>query len=176
MKIACLMAPHLPVQMERQHDLSLANAPLIVGGRPWDADAVLDCCPQAEAAGVSTGMRMSQAEALCPAARFVPAREEVYRAAHDALTEAASHFTPTVETGRLGLLYAEVSGLERSFGSAQDRRFGTDAHLARQLVMEACQALRPGSPPRLPREPRHEYSRWYSRWQGRPPGWTCGWG
>jgi len=146
------MAPHLPVQMERRHDLSLVNVPLIVGGRPWDADAVLDCCPQAEAAGVSTGMRMSQAETLCPAACFVPAHEEAYRAAHDALTEAASHFTPTVETGRLGLLYAEVSGLER--------RFGPDAHLACQLAMEACQALRSGSPPRLPRE--------YSR-SGAPP-------
>ena len=141
MKIACLMVPHLPVQMERQHDLSLANVPLIVGGRPWDAGAVLDCCPQAEAAGVSTGMRLSQAETLCPAACFVPAREEAYRAAHDALTEAASHFTPTVETAGVGLLYAEVSGLER--------RFGPDAHLARQLAMEAGQALRPGSPPRV---------------------------
>ena len=30
------------------------------------------------------------------------------------------------------------------------------------------EALRQGSPPRLPREPRHEYSRWYSR-SGAPP-------
>jgi hypothetical protein len=74
MKVACLLAPHLPVQVERQQDPSLAEGPLVVGGRPWDEGAVLDGCPQAEAAGVSPGMRVSRAEALCPAARFVPAR------------------------------------------------------------------------------------------------------
>ena len=82
-------------------------------------------------------MRLSQAETLCPTARFVPALEELYRAAHDALVAAASRFTPTVETARLGLLYAEVSGLER--------RFGSDTRLAHQVALEASQALRPSS-------------------------------
>ena len=129
MKVACLLAPHLPVQVERQHEPSLAHVPLVVGGRPWDLGAVLDCCPLAEAAGVSPGLRLSQAEALCPAARFVPAREELYRAAHEALLGAAGLFTPTVETAGLGFLYAEVSGLER--------RFDSDAHLARHMAWEA---------------------------------------
>ena len=145
MRVACLLAPHLPVQVHRElsrvvgrpHNPSLDEIPLVVGGRPWDPGAVLDCCPQAAAAGVSPGMRLSQAEALCPAARFVPAQEERYRAAHDALAEAARGFTPTVETAGLGLLVADVSGLERSFDSAQDRRFGPDFHLARQMAREA---------------------------------------
>lgn len=129
MKVACLLAPHLPVQVERQQDPSLAEGPLVVGGRPWDECAVLDGCPQTAAAGVTPGMRVSRAEALCPAARFVPAREGLYRAAHDALAAAAIRFTPTVETAGLGLLYAEVSGL--------GRRFGADAGLARQMAREA---------------------------------------
>jgi DNA polymerase-4 len=140
MRVACLLAPHLPVQVHRepgrvvgrQHNSSLAESPLIVGGRPWDDGAVLDCCPQAAAAGVEPGMRLSRAEALCPSARFVPAREEMYRAAHDALAAAAGCFTPTVETAGLGLLYAEVSGLKY--------RFGADIELARQLAVEAGRA------------------------------------
>ncbi len=142
MRVACLLALHLPVQVERQHNQSLARCPLVVGGRPWDAGAVLDCCPQAAAAGVSPGMRLSQAERLCPAACFVPAREEAYHAVHDALAAAAGRFTPTVETAGLGLLYADVSGLGRSFGSAQDRRFGSDTRLAHQLALEAGQISR----------------------------------
>jgi len=137
MKVACLLAPHLPVQVERQHEPSLAHVPLVVGGRPWDPGAVLDCCPLAEAAGVSPGLRLSQAEALCPAARFVPAREELYRAVHEALLAAAGLFTPTVETAGLGFLYAEVSGLERSFDPAQDKRFDSDTPLARCMAWEA---------------------------------------
>jgi len=131
-RVACLLAFHLPVQVERQHNPSLIGAPLVVGGRPWDPAAVLDCCPQAGAAGVSPGMRLSQAEALCPAACFVPAREELYHAAHDALFAAACRFTPVVETGGLGLLYAEAMGLER--------RFGPDLQLARQMALEARRA------------------------------------
>ena len=87
MKVACLLAPHLPVQVERQQDPALAEGPLVVGGRPWDEGAVLDGCPQAAAAGVTPGMRLSRAEALCPAACFVPAREEAYRAAVRAASE-----------------------------------------------------------------------------------------
>ena len=84
--------------------------------------------------------RLTGQAITCPAARFVPAREEAYRAAHGALAAAASRFTPTVETAGLGLLYAEVSGLARSFGFAQDRRFGPDPQLAHQMAREAEQA------------------------------------
>jgi len=137
MKVTCILALYLPVQVERQHNPSLAECPLVVGGRSWDAGAVLDCCPQAEAAGVTSGMRLSQAETLCPTARFVHAHEELYRVAHDTLVAAAGCFTPTVETAGLGLLYAEVSGLEQ--------RFGSDTRLAHQMALEASQALRPSS-------------------------------
>jgi nucleotidyltransferase/DNA polymerase involved in DNA repair len=134
MKIACLLASHLPVQVERVHAPSLTKGPLVIGGRPWDPGAVLDCCPQAAATGVHPGMRLSQAEALCPAARFVPAHENIYHTAHNALIAAAGHFTPSVETDNLGLLYAEVSGLER--------RFGSDVQLAHTIAREAAQASR----------------------------------
>ncbi len=130
MKVACLLARHLPVQVERQHSPSLSERPLVVGGRPWDDGAVLDCCPQAEAAGVSPGTRLSRAEKLCPAARFLPSRDELYRAAQDVLAETAGDFTPTVETAGLGFLYADVSGLER--------RFASDTCLAHQMAREAA--------------------------------------
>jgi DNA polymerase-4 len=108
---------------------------LIIGGQPWDPGAVLDCCAQAATAGVHPGMPLSRAEILCPTARFIPAREQVYRASHEALVAAAGHFSPTVETARLGLLYAEVSGLERSFRN-------TDVQLAHRMAWEAAQTLR----------------------------------
>jgi DNA polymerase-4 len=127
-RVACVLALRLPVQVERQNDPSLGGAPLVVGGRPWDDGVVLDCCTRVEAHGVRPGMRLARAEKLCPTACFVPAREAAYHAAHDALVAAAKGFTPTVETAGLGLLYAEVSGLRRS---------GTEAELGQQIVREA---------------------------------------
>lgn len=131
MRIACLLAPHLPVQVERKRYLDLDGRPVIVGGRPWDPGAVLDCCPAAEAAGVRVGMRLVRAEALCPAACFLPADEPAYHAAHRALEAALRRFTDRVETAGPGFFFADVTGLERSLGS--------DARLARQLAREAGQ-------------------------------------
>lgn len=86
----------------------------------------------AEAVGVRPAMRLSQAEALCPAALFLPADEPACLAAHRALEESLRHFTDRVETAGPGLLFADVAGLERPFGS--------DARLARQLAKEAERA------------------------------------
>ena len=132
MKVACVWAPHLAVQVERRRDASLGEAPLVVGGRPWDAGAVLDCCAWAEAVGVAPGMRLAQAEKLCPEAEFVAADETAYRAAHEALLVAGAVFTDRVETAGLGRVYVDVGGLER--------RIGPDDVLARRLVVEAMRA------------------------------------
>jgi nucleotidyltransferase/DNA polymerase involved in DNA repair len=78
-------------------------------------------------------MCLSQAEALCPDARFVPADEAAYDAAHEALGDGVRRFTPTVETGELGVVYAEVSGLKR--------RFRDEADLARELMGGAIAGL-----------------------------------
>jgi hypothetical protein len=69
--------------------------------------------PQAAVTGVSSETRLSQAEALSPAIRFVSAREEVCCAAHAALAVAVGCCPPpTVEMAHLGILYTEVSGSE----------------------------------------------------------------
>lgn len=128
MRVACLLILHLPVQVERRCDPALATAPLVVGGRRWDAGAVLDCSTRAAAAGVEPGMCLSQAEALCPDARFVPADEEAYDAVHRMLIDSARRFTPTVETVSLGLVLVEVSSLKCQFDG--------EADLAQQLVQE----------------------------------------
>jgi len=131
-KVACVWAPHLAVQVERRRDVSLGKTPLVVGGRPWDPGAVLDCCAWAEAAGVAPGMRLAQAEKLCPEAEFVAADEATYRAAHESLLVAGAVFTDLVETAALGQVYVDVGGLER--------RIGPDDVVARRLVLEALQA------------------------------------
>lgn len=132
MRVACLLILRLPVQVEQRRDPVLADVPLVVGGRRWDAGAVLDCCARAAGAGVEPGMRLSQAEALCPHARFVPADEAAYDAVHDALVDTARRLTPTVETGELGLVLADVSALKRRFDDAAD--------LAHRLLQGAIDA------------------------------------
>jgi DNA polymerase-4 len=134
MRIACLLAPHLPVQVERDRAPGLDECPIVVGGRPWDPGAVLDCCPAAEAAGVRPGMRLARAEALCPGARFLPADEPAYQAVHRTLDATLRRFTGRVESVDLGFFFADVAGVEDD----RDPR----ASLCRQVATEARNAVR----------------------------------
>ena len=131
MKVACLLALNLPVQVEHLFDPSLIDAPLVVGGQPWDPGAVVDCCPHAAMMGVAPGMRLARAEKLCPDAHFVPAREPEYRAAQQALVAAARGVTDRVEAVELGVLYLDARGL--------GRRFASDNVLVDELAREAEQ-------------------------------------
>jgi DNA polymerase-4 len=133
MRIACILAPHLPVQVEKNRDPGLTGRPVIVGGQPWDPGVVLDCCPAGEADGIHPGMRLARAEVLCPTARFLPADEPAYRAVHQALEATIRRFTDRIETAGPGLFFADVTGLERTFDS--------DSHLARRLALEVGAAL-----------------------------------
>ena len=132
MRIICLFAAHLPVQVEQQSGAP-NTAPLIVGGRPWDPGAVLDCSPAAASAGVRLGMRLARAAQLCPGATFVPAREAVYREAHAALEAVLRQHTDRVETAGVGYLFADVSDLRILPGRDPAQ---ADVELARSLARE----------------------------------------
>lgn len=131
MRIACVLAAHLPVQIERGE--RGVDGPLVVGGRPWDDRAVLDCCPAALAAGVRMGMPLARAERLCPRATFVPAREAVYRDAHALLEAAIRRHTDRVETAGLGYFYADFSDLYIPTNRAPD---DAEADLLRLLARD----------------------------------------
>ncbi len=135
MRILCLFAAHLPVQVEQQAGAP-DTAPLIVGGRPWVPGAVLDCSPAAASAGVRLGMRLARAAQVCPGATFVPAREAVYREAHTALEAVLRQYTDHVETAGLGYLFADVSDLRVPDGRDPAQ---VDVELARSLMREVQQ-------------------------------------
>ena len=118
MKIIYVSVPHLPVQVERRKrgvHQDAGSKGLVIGGRPWDASVVLDCCPVAEAAGVTPGMAMARAALRCPKADFVPADHAAYQEAQEILFAALLQFTDRVETAGLGMFLLEVGQLARRF-------------------------------------------------------------
>ncbi len=132
-RIACVQAPHLAVQLERQRQDEaerrqteartrqddLPTRPLILRGQPWDPQAVLDADADARAAGVIPGMRATQAIRLCPRALVLPAEEEAYRAVHEALAEALRSITHRLETVGLGDFRLAVGDLGRQYPSPE---------------------------------------------------------
>jgi len=93
--IACVLIPHFAAAVERRDDPSLGTEPLIIGG----SGKVLAISQDAARMGVQPGMRLRQAHALCPQARFIPADQTRYQRTFEALLDTLESFTPFLEPG-----------------------------------------------------------------------------
>ncbi len=117
MKIAHVLIPDFPIQVEVLADPSLERKPIVIGGRPDDEGEVFARSPAAQRDGVEVGISLRQAEQLCPQAVFLPVDEAKYRQAHKGLITCLSAFSPLRETVSPGEVCLEASGLEGLYGS-----------------------------------------------------------
>jgi len=144
MRLLHLVWPHLLVRLASSRDPDLpADAPIIVGGRPWDDGVVLDASAAARALGARRGIPLGHAGRLVPEARFVPPRSSEDVAAVEAALDALAAFSPSVAgttdpaDPAFGVLEAQLDGLEPLWGPEP-------ALVAR--VVAALGPLLPGSP------------------------------
>ena len=105
------------------------------------------------------GMSLRRAEKLCPNATFLPAREPLYRIAHDQLLALLAQYTERIEVAGPGFLFAQVSGLESLFGpdeqlvtmvaakAAQVSKLQVSAGLAtgKFVAQQAANVIQPGA-------------------------------
>jgi DNA polymerase-4 len=138
MTLLCLWAPHLPVQVALADHPELADQPLVIVGRPWDDDQVLDGSAPARAAGVAAGQRLAAAQSRCPQAVVHRADEDVYATLQNALRTVLRDLTPRVETVKLGLLLADVTHHHALRDNEAPHRAYT--HLARRIHRAAQDA------------------------------------
>jgi len=113
-RIACLVIPHFPLEVELLHRPELRGKPVVIGGGGNQAKTVLDCSPEAETWGVTLGIQLRQALARRHEAIFLEARPTVYADVNDRVFQAAYGISPRVEIRSAGCLYADVSGLRQS--------------------------------------------------------------
>ena len=110
MRVACVVVPHFFIEVERRHDPSLRDRPIVVGGAPDERKEVLDCSPEATARGVRPGMSLREALSRCAEATFVEAHPERYRAATLAMVDALLELSPLVEPAAPGVIYVGLDG------------------------------------------------------------------
>ncbi len=114
MQIACVLAPNLPIQVERQR--RKVDGSLLIA-HPVDGATVFAMSDDVADAGVLSGMSLYQARQIMPAALVVEPDEMTYHACHGAMEAALRAFSPAIETAGLGEFLVDVRGLERSHGS-----------------------------------------------------------
>ena len=120
MKIAHVLVPDFPIQVEVTDDPSLKKEAVVIGGKPHEDGTVYACSPKAQRHGVRIGIPLRQAEQLSPQATFLPADLERYRRFHKMFLRTLSPFSPQKETVALGEVSLEASGLERLHGPDQE--------------------------------------------------------
>jgi DNA polymerase-4 len=116
MKLAHVLIPDFPVQVEVLGNPALLHRPVVIGGRPDQAGSVYACSPAAQRDGVRTGMSLRQAQQVSPQAVFLPVDEQKHQQAHQTLIASLSAFSPLRETLAYGQVCLDASGLEGLYG------------------------------------------------------------
>lgn len=116
MKIAHVLIPNFPIQVEVLADPGLKRRPVVIGGQPDDEGVVYARSPAAQRERVQIGIPLRQAEQLSPQAVFLPIDEAKYQRAHEGLIACLSAFSPLRETVSPGEVCIEASGLEGLYG------------------------------------------------------------
>ena len=100
--------------IEKRDDPSLADKPVIVGGR--QRGVVLTCCYVARTFGIRSAMPIFEARQLCPHATYVPPNMEKYAAVARQVRALMSDLTPLVEPVSIDEAFMDLSGTERLHG------------------------------------------------------------
>ncbi len=107
-KIAAVLVPDLPVQLEQQR--RQIGLPLLIP-HPVDGSVIFARSREAAEAGVQVGMSLYQAQQIIPIARVVEPDEMAYHACHSAVHAALQAYSPLIETLGLGEFLVDVRGI-----------------------------------------------------------------
>jgi DNA polymerase-4 len=118
--------------IEKRDDPSLADKPVIVGGRR--RGVVLTCCYVARTYGVRSAMPMVEARRLCPSAMVVRPDMEKYARTGAQVRTFMRDLTPLVEPVSIDEAFMDLSGTERLHGASPAKSLsGFAARVEREI-------------------------------------------
>lgn len=95
--IACITIPYFAAAVERRGESALAEAPLAIGGQPWEARPVYAFSQEVARQGVQIGMSLRLVQVLSPHSHFMPAAETRYSKASGEMIDRLMDFSPLIE-------------------------------------------------------------------------------
>ena len=135
MRLACVTVPNFHIALERARAPELRGRPVAIGEPPPGANTILDCSPEAAAAGVRAGMPLRDARTIAPDLVLLPPDPAYYGRASDALLDAIEDAEPQVEPG--------ADGMDGTAFAALDP--GADLEAEQQAAARLVQAVRTGA-------------------------------
>jgi DNA polymerase IV len=119
-RLCCLDLDTFFVSVERLLDPSLVGKAVVVGGSPGQRGVVTAASYEVRAFGVRSGMSLTRAAELAPAAIFLPTRHGVYDEYAQQVREIARGYTPVAQVASIDEMFLDFSGCERLYHRALD--------------------------------------------------------
>ena len=114
-RIACLYVPLFPLAARLRSEPELLNEALAVVDGNGTTAHVVAATRRARTKGIHAGLSLAQARSILPKLIARGRDAECERTAQEALLEVAETFSPRVEDAGEGIVYVDVSGMERHF-------------------------------------------------------------
>lgn len=140
-RIACFFVPLFPLAARLRSEPDLLNEALAIVEGNGNGAHIVAATRRARTKGIRPGMSLAQARALVPKLIARMRDVECERTAQEALYDVAESFSPRVEDAGEGVVYADITGMERHYQVEQP-----ELALARS-AMQAADSI--GLPARL---------------------------
>lgn len=127
-RIACFYMPMFPLAARLRSEPDLLNEALVIVDGSGNSAHVVAATRRARKKGIRPGFSLTQARAILPKLIARGRDSECERTAQEALMEVAETFSPRVEDAGEGVVYFDVTGMERHFAEplADPNRCDTD--------------------------------------------------
>jgi protein ImuB len=141
MRLACFFVPLFPLAARLRSEPDLCEQAVVIVEGNGSAAHVAVASRRARKLGIGGGMSLPQARAIAPKVIARGRDAECERAAREALAEVAEKFSPRIEDAEAGVVFVDITGLERHFRGEEG-----GSH-ERQLALAALAAMRSESLP-----------------------------
>jgi len=119
-RLACFHVPLFILAARLRSEPDLVDGAVVIVEGNGAASHVVAATRRARRQGIGVGMSLAQARTLMPKVIARGRDAECERTAQEALLEAAETFSPRVEDAGDGVVYLDITGLERHFASEEE--------------------------------------------------------
>ena len=116
-RIACFYVPLFPLAARLRSEPDLLDQAVAIVEGNGNAAHLVAATRRARTKGIRAGLSLTQARAILPKLIARARDAECERTAQEALFEVAETFSPRVEDAGEGVVYADITGMERHFDS-----------------------------------------------------------
>src|SRR5215212_8662323 len=119
-RIACFLVPMFPLAARLRSEPELLSEALAIVEGSGNGAHVVAATRRARSKGVRPGFSLTQARSILPKLIARGRDTECERTAQEALLEVAETFSPRVEDAGEGIVFVDITGMERHFANEKE--------------------------------------------------------